>query len=124
MKLERIHLVLGLIWFLAGMILGEQMGRSMDHGQLPTHAHIMLVGGVLSVLWAIIYRVFGLSKGILSKIQLVFHHGGATIMIVALYMLYGNIAPIEQIGPVLGFSGLLLMLSVVLMLYLVIKAKD
>jgi len=124
MKIERIHLVLGLIWFLVGMTLGEHMGRTEDIGQLPTHAHIMLVGGVLSVLWAIIYRVFGLNKGILSKIQLVFHHGGAGIMIVALYMLYGNIAPIEQMGPVLGFSGLLVIFSVVLMLYLVIKAKD
>jgi len=124
MKIERIHLVLGLVWFLVGMTLGEIMGKSMDHGQLPTHAHIMLVGGLLSVLWAVIYRVFGLSKGILSKIQLVFHHGGAVIMISALYMLYGDMAPIEQMGPILGFSGLLVMISVALMLYLAIKAKD
>ncbi len=38
MKPERIHLTLGLIWLIAGMLLGEHMGRSGDHGQLPTHA--------------------------------------------------------------------------------------
>lgn len=122
MKPERIHLVMGLIWLLAGMGLGEHMGRTGDHGQMPTHAHIMLAGGVLSMLWALIYRGFGLKQGLLAWIQTAAHHAGAGIMIVSLYLLYGG-GDGAQLGPILGVSAILLILSVLLMLVQAVRAK-
>lgn len=119
----RIHLVLGLVWILAGMLLGEHMGRSGDHGQMPTHAHIMLVGGVLPILWAVIYRVFGLATGAIAWIQTAAHHIGAAVMIAALYMLYGHMAAEAVLGPLLGISAISVILSVVLMLFLAARAK-
>ncbi|MEC9250411.1 MAG: hypothetical protein VX501_07165 [Pseudomonadota bacterium] len=100
------------------------MGRSNDHSQMPTHAHIMLLGGVLSVLWAIVYRVFGLKQGFIAWIQTVSHHAGAVIMISALYMMYGQMAPESQMGPLLGIAALLAMVSVVLMFLQALTAKD
>ncbi|WP_394694372.1 TonB-dependent receptor [Hyphobacterium sp.] len=122
MKVDRIHLVLGLLWLIAGMALGEHMGRTQDHGQMPTHAHIMLVGGVLPVLWAILNRVWKMGSGLLAWAQLVLHHAGAAIMIVGLYKLYGG-GNGETLGPVLGVSALLVMLATVLMLFLAIRAR-
>ena len=124
MKPERLHLLIGLLWLLGGMVLGEHMGRSNDHSQMPTHAHIMLLGGVLSVLWAIVYRVFGLKQGFIAWIQTVSHHAGAVIMISALYMMYGQMAPESQMGPLLGVAALLAMVSVVLMFLQALTAKD
>jgi hypothetical protein len=124
MKIERIHLLIGLVWLLLGMMLGEHMGRTGDHGQMPTHAHIMLVGGVLSVLWAVLYRVFALGGGLIPMAQTALHHLGAMGMIGALFMLYGEMMPEPSLGPILGVSAGLIMLSVVLMLVQVLRAKD
>jgi len=124
MKPERIHLLIGLVWLIAGMVLGEHMGRTTDHGQAPTHAHIMLVGGVLPILWAVIYRLFIGAQGLLAWIQTIVHHLGTVIMIVALYMYYGAYGTLETLGPVLGVSAVLLILAAVLMLALTLRAKS
>lgn len=117
MKIERIHLTLGLVWLLAGMTLGQIMGESGNHGQLPTHAHIMLVGGVLSILWAILYRAFAFKQGILAWIQLITHHVGAAGMIYCLFQIYGGGQPnMAALGPMIGVAGLLVMISVLLIL--------
>ena len=123
MKPERIHLILGLCWLLAGMLLGEHMGRSGDHGQMPTHAHIMLLGGVLSIVWAVIYRVFGLTQGLIAWIQTGLHQTAALIMIPSLFMLYGHMAEESTLGPLLGVSAMLAIVSVVLMLFQTLRAK-
>tara|TARA_R110002096_G_scaffold80208_5_gene188098 strand:- start:1059 stop:1433 length:375 start_codon:yes stop_codon:yes gene_type:complete len=116
MKVDRLFLVLGLLWFLGGMALGMMMGESGDHGQLPTHAHAMLVGGVLSVLWALIYRSWSIPQGIVSWVHLVVHHAGAAVMVYALYGLYGGIGDPAQLGPIIGMGGMVVILSVLLML--------
>jgi hypothetical protein len=119
----RLHLMLGLAWLVAGMLLGEHMGRTGDHGQMPTHAHIMLVGGVLPVLWALVYRTFALGQGIFAWLQTGLHHIGAMIMIVGLYLLYGPMAGDEALGPVLGVSSMLVIAATVLMLVLAARAR-
>ena len=116
MKIERIHLVLGLFWLLAGMALGQVMGESGDHSLRPAHAHIMLVGGVLSVLWAILYRVFALKAGVLAWIQTLTHQVGAAGMIVTLYLMYSGSGNPAVVGPMIGVSGLLVMIGVLLIL--------
>ncbi|MCH8488977.1 MAG: hypothetical protein LAT81_03470 [Oceanicaulis sp.] len=119
----RLHLMLGLAWLVAGMLLGEHMGRTGDHGQMPTHAHIMLVGGVLPVLWALVYRTFALGQGIFAWLQTGLHHIGAMIMIVGLYLLYGPMAGDEALGPGLGVSSMLVIAATVLMLVLAARAR-
>ena len=117
MKIERIHLTLGLVWLLAGMTLGQIMRESGDHGQLATHAHIMLVGGVLSILWAILYRAFGFRQGVLAWIQTIAHQLGAAGMVYSLFNMYGGGQPnMALFGPMIGISGLLVMISVLLIL--------
>lgn len=122
MNVAKIHLTLGILWLLGGMALGEHMGRTGDHGQMPTHAHIMLVGGVLPVLWAIINRVWNIGNGLFAWIQLVLHHGATALMVYGLYMLYagGNEA---ELGPLLGISAGLVMLATLIMLVLAFRGK-
>lgn len=117
MKIERIHLTLGLIWLLGGMTLGQIMGASGDHGHMPTHAHIMLVGGVLSILWAILYRAFAFKQGLLAWLQLITHQVGSAGMVYCLFQIYGGGQPdMATLGPMIGIFGLLVMISVLLIL--------
>jgi len=122
MKIDRLFLVLGLLWLLGGMALGEHMGRTQDHGQMPTHAHMMLVGGVLSILWAVIYRVWQVPQGLIVWIHLIIHQLGAGVMIYALFGLYVGGDP-AAMGPLAGVSAIAIIASVVLMIVQSFRAK-
>ena len=124
MKLYKTHLVLGLVWLLIGMTLGQIMGESGDHSQMPTHAHIMLAGGVLSLSWGLIYRALNIAGGLLGWIQLALHNLGGIVMLTILYMLFDGNPAAERLEPLIGLGGVAVMLSVVLMLYQVIRARD
>jgi len=119
----RINLTLGLFWLLLGMLLGEHMGRTGDHGQMPTHAHIMLLGGVLSISWAVIYKVFEIPAGLLAWVQTGFHQVSTVVMITGLYMLYGHMAEEAVLGPVLGLSSIGAVVSVLLVLVQTLRSK-
>ncbi|WP_291844475.1 hypothetical protein [Maricaulis sp.] len=123
MKPERIHLTLGLIWLILGMLLGEHMGRSGDHTQMPTHAHMMLLGGVLPILWAILYRVFKLGSGLLAWAQVGLHHIAVLVMIPSLYLMFGQMAEESTVGPLLGIGAILAIVSVALVLVLSLRAR-
>ncbi|GJL98135.1 MAG: hypothetical protein DHS20C06_19520 [Hyphobacterium sp.] len=122
MKIERVYLVAGMLWLLCGMGLGHHMGMTQDHGQLPTHTHIMLAGGILSILWAIINRVWGIGSGIMAWIQFLLHQAGAGVMVFALFQLYGG-NPTPQAGILAGIGGTIIMVATVLKLVLTFRGK-
>ncbi|WP_203294571.1 hypothetical protein [Maricaulis parjimensis] len=119
----RINLTLGLLWLLLGMLLGEHMGRSGDHGQMPTHAHIMLLGGVLSIVWAMIYKVFNVQIGLLAWVQTGLHQLASLVMIVALYFLYGQLADPAVTGPILGIAAIGVIVSLLLVIVQTLRTK-
>jgi hypothetical protein len=121
MKVEKLHIVIGLFYALAGMALGMVMAESGDHTQHVTHAHAMLVGFVVSALYAVFYRLWELKQGLLALIQFGVHHIGTIIMVIGLYMLYGAMMPEDQIGPILGIASALVVAGMVLMLWFVIR---
>lgn len=121
MKVEKFHLVIGILYALGGMILGMVMAESGDHTQHVTHAHAMLLGFVVSALYAVFYRLWELKQGLLALIQFGVHHIGTIIMVIGLYMLYGAMMPEDQIGPILGIASALVVAGMVLMLWFVIR---
>lgn len=42
-----------------GMALGLHMAMAKDHGQMPTHAHVMVIGWVSFALFGFFYHLFG-----------------------------------------------------------------
>ncbi|MGX7875436.1 hypothetical protein ACVDG5_024345 [Mesorhizobium sp. ORM6] len=49
---------LAVIYALCGMALGIHMAISQDHSQMPTHAHIMVAGWLMSAVFAFFYYLF------------------------------------------------------------------
>jgi hypothetical protein len=47
------------IYGLAGMVWGAAMGASGDHGMLPAHAHLLLLGMVLNAIMGGFYALAG-----------------------------------------------------------------
>lgn len=90
-RLDALYIVVGLTFAGVGLLLGEHMGRTGDHSQMPTHAHIMLAGWVFAALYGLIYRAWPtLMTGVLPRIQFALHVAGALSMTTALFFMFGG----------------------------------
>ena len=124
MSYDRKFLVFALGYIVLGMCLGIFMAASHDHGEHPTHAHINLIGFVLSLSYGIIHKLWLTHpKQIVAKIQFIAHHAGAITIFIGLFLLYGNMVPEEKLDPVLAIGSIAVLLSAILMFYMVIKAN-
>jgi len=122
-RFDRAYLIWALCYAAAGMGLGIRMGISHNHGQFPTHTHVMLVGFVTSILYAVIHRLWLTAPSrSLATIQFILHQAGALGMIAGLYLVYGNLASEDRVGPLLGPAAICVALGVLLMLVMVLRA--
>ena len=121
MAIDRKFLIMAFVYAAIGMLLGIQMAASHNHAQHVTHAHILLVGFVLSLAYAIVHKLWLGQVGALARVQFYLHHLGAIVLVSGLYVLYGRILPEPQIGPVLGIASLVVFSAVLVMLYMLIK---
>lgn len=123
MQIERHFLLWGLSYAVVGMLLGIHMASSGSHVQHVTHAHILLVGFVVSVIYAVVHKLWVCGHMRRTGIaQLVLHQAGAAAMVVSLFMLYGGIAPLESLEPVLAGSSIAVLSGAVLMLVMAAAA--
>jgi hypothetical protein len=104
------------------MSLGLYMAASQNHGELVTHAHILLVGFVLSLIYGIIHKLW-LDKPNLAvaNFQFALHQAAAAAVSVGLFLLYGGIVPESTLGPILGIASAGVLLGTLLMLYMVMR---
>lgn len=102
---------------------GIVMAATHDHGQHVTHAHILLIGFVVSMIYAIIHKLW-LSEysGALVRVQFVLHHLGAVGIGSGLFLLYGNFVAESKVEPLLSDSSLAVLVGVLMMLWMVLRA--
>ena len=124
MGYDRKYLVWALAYVAMGMSLGIYMAASHNHGQLVTHAHILLVGFVVSFIYAVIHKLWlGEKASRLAKVQLIVHQAGALMMFSGLFLLYGGIVPEAQIELVLAPSTIVVFIAALLMILMVLKKQ-
>ena len=123
-RFDRAYLIWALCYAAAGMGLGIYMGMSGNHGQFVTHAHIMLVGFVTSLVYAVIHRLWVPAPSrALAISQFVLHQAGALTMFTGLLLIYGHAASEDRVGPFMGPAAFAVILGVLLMLVMVLKAS-
>jgi hypothetical protein len=124
MGFDRQYLVWALAYVAAGMGLGIYMAASHDHAQHVTHAHILLVGFVVSFIYAVIHRLWlGEKTSLLARVQLIAHQAGALTMFSGLSLLYGGIVPEAKIEPILAPSTIVVFAAALLMIFMVLKKQ-
>ncbi|HEX7914716.1 TonB-dependent receptor [Rudaea sp.] len=123
MSFDRKYLICALGYVVLGMGVGVYMGASGNHGQLIAHAHILLVGFVVSFIYAIIHKLWleQPGKGI-AQTQFVLHQVAAVVMFTGLLLLYGGVVAETTLGPILGVSSIGVLTAAVLMFYMVLKS--
>lgn len=87
-----------------------------------THAHIMLVGFLLSFVYALCYKLWLTPSGHwLEKAQFYLHQVATPVLLVCLFLLYGQYVAMTLLDPVLAIASIAVLLSVVCLKVLVIK---
>ena len=111
---------MAVIYALVGMTLGLSMAMSQNHEQLPTHAHIMVLGWLMSAVFAFFYHLVPAARN--SRLATI-HFWLAAVssigMVVGLYILYGGNPSIE---PVLGISAMAYFAATVLFAFIALRA--
>lgn len=124
MSYDRKYLVWALGYIVVGMSLGIFMAASHNHAQHVTHAHINLIGFVLSLSYAVIHKLWLRQPSpVIANIQFFVYHAGAVTIFTGLFLLYGNIVPEAQLDPILAIAAITVLVSVLLMLYMVLKTS-
>lgn len=122
MDFSRKYLVWALCYAAVGMSLGIYMAASHNHGQLVTHAHVLLVGFVLSLVYGIIHRLWlEAPRRAVAMTQFVLHQLAAITLLVGLFLLYGGKASEATLAPMLGVGSVGVLIGMLLMLYMVLR---
>ena len=122
--MDRKFLMTSFGYGLIGFILGIYMAASHNHGQMVTHAHIMLLGFVVSFVYAVIYRLWlDGDTGGLGKAQYWAHQVGTIGLLFALFLGYGKFLPMATLEPLLALSSLIVLAGFVSMKILLIKNR-
>jgi hypothetical protein len=107
----RAFFVSALIYGLAGLLLGLDMGIRQDHTELPTHAHIMVVGWVSFAIFAFFYHWFGHAvPPLLASLHFWLAQASHLILVLGLWLIYAGhvefdpLAAVGSIGYLSSFA--------------------
>ncbi len=121
MKLDRKFLLCSLAYAIAGMCVGIYMAASKSHSEFIAHAHILLVGFVVSFIYSLIHRLWIEAEAVaMARFQFYLHQLSALVMSVGLLLFYGGLFQ-AALDPILAASAFGVLVSALIMLYLVIK---
>ncbi len=123
--MDRKYLIAALAYALIGLALGIYMASSHNHGHRVTHAHILLIGFLLSFVYGIIHKLWiARPSALLSTAQFVFHQLGAAVLLIGLFLLYGNILPESMLGPIMGIASICILIGAALMMAMVLRKSE
>jgi len=121
--MDRKFISTGLGYAILGLMLGIFMAATHNHGHLVTHAHIMLVGFVVSFIYGLCHKLW--LNNITSRLavaQFYIHQIGSIGLFIGLFLYYGNYVGLETIDPVLAAFSIMVFIGVVMMKVLFIQS--
>ena len=99
-----------------GLVLGIYMAASKNHAQYVTHAHIMLIGFLLSFIYGLCHKLWlNNSTSRLAVVQFYVHQAGTAIILLGLFLVYGQFVPLDTIDPVMAIASIAVLVGVILM---------
>lgn len=121
MNFDRKYVIWALSYAAVGLVLGIYMAASHNHAELVAHAHILLIGFVVSFIYAIIHKLWLRQPNrAIANIQFVLHQAAALTVSLGLFLLYGSMLPPATLDPILGIGSAGVLAALLLMLYMVV----
>ncbi len=116
-NIDRWFLRIAVIYALVAMVLGIVMGMTQDHSQMPTHAHLNLVGWASMALYALVYRQYpAASQSRLALAHFWIANVGAVLLSVGVYGLMAGMPafePVTTAGALITILGMLTFAGIV-----------
>jgi hypothetical protein len=121
--MDRKFVIFGLGWANLGLMLAIYMGASHNHSQLATHAHMMLLGFVVSIIYAVLHKLWLNTSSKLATVQFYCHIIGATMLVSSLFLMFGQFVSAEKLEPFLSVGSVLVIIGAFLMKIMFIGSK-
>lgn len=113
MNVSRNFLLLGSTFLVIGITIGMYMGASGNHALAASHAHINLLGFVLSAVFALTYKAYpAMTAGRLASSHFWLHCVGAIVVNVLLFCLLAGIITEAAMVPLAPIAEFLILLGV------------
>jgi len=120
MSIDRRFLAWSLGFAVIGLLLGIFMAATKNHSELVAHAHILLVGFVVSFIYALIHRLWLQEPPRrMANVQFVLHQLAAATLAVGLFLVYGGYVAVERLDKVLAAASFGVLVGMLLMIYMV-----
>lgn len=122
MNVSRNFMLLGAAFLIVGIVLGMYMGGSGDHSLAISHAHINLLGFVLSAVFALTYKAYpAMAAGRLASAHFWLHFVGAVMVNLLVFLLLAQIITEAAMVPFAPISEFLVLLGVLAFSWNVLK---
>ena len=103
---------IAVLWFVACVALGVQMGATMNFMDKPAHVHGNLLGWVSCAVFALLHKAWPrLSLSPLARAHFWLHNSGLVVMVAGLLLMVRGSA---LAGPLLGVGSTVILVGVVL----------
>ena len=122
MNVSRMFLITGTIFLVIGLLIGMIMGASGDYSLSLGHAHINLIGFVLSAIFALTYRNYAeMEASRLATYHFWLHLVGAIVVNVMLLLFLGGRISEAAMAPIAPLAELAVLIGVLLFFFNVWK---
>jgi hypothetical protein len=116
--IDGLFLRVAVVYVLAGTALGIFMAISDDHSQMPTHAHLNLLGWASMALYAVVYRVWPeAARSPLAAWHFWLANLGTLVAVVGVAGIMAgheeSFGPIAGVGSITALIGMLLFAIIV-----------
>jgi peptidoglycan/LPS O-acetylase OafA/YrhL len=121
MSIDRLYITIAFLWLLVGMVFGVYIGINGITEQANTHAHIGLLGFVVSALFGLFYRAWpSMAESRLVWPQLGIYQIGTALLVIGKYQV-----DVTGDSAVVAPGSLVVVLGTALMAWIFLtKAKN
>jgi len=122
---EKKYILSSFIYGLLGLVLGIYMAATKNHGQMVTHAHVMLLGFVVSFIYGVSFKLWiKNTSSKLAVLQFTLHQVGTLGLLTGLFLLYGQQIVAEKLTVLLSSSSIVVLIAMILMLIQFVSEKE
>ena len=122
MNVSRNFMLAGCAFLIVGIVMGMYMGGSGDHSLGISHAHINLLGFVLSSIFALTYKAYpAMLEGKLATIHFWLHVVGAIVVNLMVFLLLTDIITEAAMAPIAPIAELLVLIGTVIFAWNVLR---
>jgi hypothetical protein len=123
MTIDRKFLLCAFAYAIVGMGVGIYMAASKDHALFIAHAHILLVGFVVSFVYALVHKLWlaGSDSG-LASVQFYLHQLATLVLTGGLVLMFSGALPESTLAPALGASAIGVLVAALLMGWMILRS--